>query len=145
MWHWRRVKKGMKKSLFNKQRKLCVCVCTYIHIYGLERSLREGNGDTLQYSCLENPMDRGAWQATAHRVARVRLSHLMAKPTCMYIYIYTHTMEYYSSMWKERMPSKSEREKQIPYDITCMWNLKYGTNERICQTERDSQTRRTDL
>ena len=30
---------------------------------------REGNGNPLQYSCLENPMDRGAWWATVHRVA----------------------------------------------------------------------------
>ena len=30
----------------------------------------EGNGNPLQYSCLENPMGRGAWQATAHRVAK---------------------------------------------------------------------------
>ena len=30
---------------------------------------REGNGNPLQYSFLENPMDRGAWQATVHRVA----------------------------------------------------------------------------
>ena len=29
----------------------------------------EGNGNPLQYSCLENPMDRGAWRATAHGVA----------------------------------------------------------------------------
>ena len=32
------------------------------------RSLGEGNGNSLQYSCLENPMDRGAWQATVHGV-----------------------------------------------------------------------------
>ena len=37
------------------------------------------------------------------------------------------------------------REKQIPYDITDMWNLKYGTNEPICKTETDSQTQRIDL
>ena len=36
--------------------------------------------------------------------------------------------------------SKSEREKQILYDITYMWNLKYDTNELISKTERDSQT-----
>ena len=30
----------------------------------------EGNGNPLQYSCLENPMDRGAWQATVHGVAK---------------------------------------------------------------------------
>ena len=38
-------------------------------IPGLERSPGEGNGNPLQYSCLENSMDRGAWQATIHTVA----------------------------------------------------------------------------
>ena len=33
------------------------------------RSPGEGNGDLLQYSCLENPMDRGAWQFTVYGVA----------------------------------------------------------------------------
>ena len=33
------------------------------------RSPGEGNGNPLQYSCLGNPMDRGAWQATVHGVA----------------------------------------------------------------------------
>ena len=36
----------------------------------LGRSLGEGNGDSLQYSCLENPMDREAWQATVHGVTK---------------------------------------------------------------------------
>ena len=35
-------------------------------IPGLGRSPGEGNGNPLQYSSLENPMDRGAWQATVH-------------------------------------------------------------------------------
>ena len=35
-------------------------------IPGLGRSPGEGNGNSLQYSCLENPMDRGAWWATVH-------------------------------------------------------------------------------
>ena len=38
-------------------------------IPGLGRSPREGNGNPLQYSCLENPMDRGFWQAVVHKVA----------------------------------------------------------------------------
>ena len=38
-------------------------------ILGLGKSPGEGNGNPLQYSCLENPMDRRAWQATVHRVA----------------------------------------------------------------------------
>ena len=41
--------------------------------------------------------------------------------------------------------SKSERERQIPDDITYMWNLNYGTNEPIYKTETDSQTQRTEL
>ena len=41
-------------------------------IPGLGRLSREGNGNPLQYSCLENPMDRGAWQATVHGVAKSR-------------------------------------------------------------------------
>ena len=39
-------------------------------IPGWGRSLGEGNGYILQYSCLENPMVRGAWQATVHGVAK---------------------------------------------------------------------------
>ena len=35
----------------------------------LERSPGEGNGYSLQYSCLGNPMDRGAWRATVHGAA----------------------------------------------------------------------------
>ena len=45
-------------------------------IPGLGRSPEEGNGTPLQYSCLENPMNGGAWQATVLRVtkSRTRLS-----------------------------------------------------------------------
>ena len=39
-------------------------------IPGSGRSPGEGNGNPLQYSCLENPMDRGAWWATIHGVAK---------------------------------------------------------------------------
>ena len=37
---------------------------------GSERSPGEENGNPLQYSCLENPMDRGVWWATVHEVAK---------------------------------------------------------------------------
>ena len=75
----------------------CVCVHTHIHIlhtYGLPQWLGgkestcqagdvglipglgispgKGNDNPLQYSCLGNPMERGAWQATIHEVAGVR-------------------------------------------------------------------------
>ena len=39
-------------------------------ISGSERSLGVGYGNLLQYSCLENPMDRGAYQAIVHKVAK---------------------------------------------------------------------------
>ena len=39
-------------------------------IPGSGRSPGEGNGNPLQYSCLENPMDRRAWQDTVHRVTK---------------------------------------------------------------------------
>ena len=58
-------------------------------IPGSGRSPGEGNGNPLQYSCLENPMDRGAWQATVHGVAksRTRLSDFTSNKWCT---IYTY-------------------------------------------------------
>ena len=51
-----------------------VCQCSrYKHtglIPGLGRFPGGGHGNLLQYSCLENPMERGAWQAVVHRVAK---------------------------------------------------------------------------
>ena len=41
-------------------------------IPGLERSSGEGDGFPLQYSCLENPMDRGTWQTTVHGVTKIQ-------------------------------------------------------------------------
>ena len=39
-------------------------------IPGSERSPRQGNGNPLQYSCLGNPTDRGAWQLTVHGITK---------------------------------------------------------------------------
>ena len=52
---------------------------------GLRRSSGEGNGNPLHYSCLENTMNREAWQATVYRVAKsgTRLKRL-SPPTCTY-------------------------------------------------------------
>ena len=43
-------------------------------IPGSGRSPGEGNGNPLRYSCLENPMDRGAWRATVHGVAQLDMA-----------------------------------------------------------------------
>ena len=50
-------------------------------IPGLGRSPGEGHGNSFKYSCLENPMDRGAWQATVSRVAQ---SQIKLKQLSMY-------------------------------------------------------------
>ena len=46
-------------------------------ILGSGRSPGEGNGNPLQYSCLENSMDRGAWQSTVHRSVVNSLKQLL--------------------------------------------------------------------
>ena len=73
---------------------------------------------------------------------------------------YIYKMEYYSAMKVQNNAirshmdrtrdshikwSKSERERQIPYDITYMCNLKYGTDESFYNIETDSQTWRADV
>jgi len=46
-----------------------------------------GNGNPLQYSCLENPMDRGAWRATVYGVTRLR-HDLATKPRPLYLLLW---------------------------------------------------------
>ena len=53
-------------------------------IPGSGRSPGEGNGTPLQYSCLENPMDRGAWWATIHGVAK---SQTRLNDFCVCVYV----------------------------------------------------------
>ena len=52
---------------------------TWVRFLGQEDSPGEGNGNPLQYSCLENAMVRGAWWAVVHGVARVA-HNLATKP-----------------------------------------------------------------
>ena len=54
---------------------------------GSGRSPREGIGNLLQYSCLENSMDRGTWQATVHGVEESDMSECV----CVYTHTHTHT------------------------------------------------------
>ena len=54
-------------------------------VLGLGRSAGEGNSDPLQYSCPENPMDRGAWLAVVSRVAK---SHTQLKQLSMHTLLY---------------------------------------------------------
>ena len=48
-----------------------ICQCRRLRFDPyVEKIPGEGNGNPLQYSCLRNPRDRGAWQATVHEVAK---------------------------------------------------------------------------
>ena len=73
------------------------------HIPGSGRSLGEENGKPLQYTCWENPMDRGAWRATVHGVSKSKIWLSTHSPPHTHTHI--HTMEYYSAIKKnEIMP-----------------------------------------
>ena len=61
-------------------------------ISGSERSPGEGSGKRLQYSCLENPLDRGAWWATVHGVPRVGHDLVTKPPLVMNV---THLLNPY--------------------------------------------------
>ena len=52
---------------------------------GLGRSPGRGNGKPLQYSCLENPMDRGAWQAIIHGVTELDMIERLTLSVCIKI------------------------------------------------------------
>ena len=62
----------------------------------LGRFLRRGNGNPLQYSCLENSMDRGAWHTTIHRVANswTQLSERACVHAHTHLHTYTHIIIY---------------------------------------------------
>ena len=56
---------------------------------GLKRSPGGGNGNPLQYSSLESPMDRGAWRVTVHKVAKSRTRH---DSICMISHVATNIL-----------------------------------------------------
>ena len=76
-------------------------------IPGLGRSTGGGHGNPLQYSCLENPMDRGAWQAAVHEVAksRTRLSNF---PFDFHFHALEKEMATHSSILAWRIPGMGE-------------------------------------
>ena len=69
----------------------CQCEC---RIRGLGSIPGEGNGSPLQYSCLENPMDRGAWQAAVHGIVKswTRLERLSTQQLFGSIYLVLTTV-----------------------------------------------------
>ena len=66
-------------------------------IPGLGRSPEGGNGNPFQYSCLKNPKDRGAWEATVHWITKSR-THWA---TNFHFHIYTHSILYLHWPWRK--------------------------------------------
>ena len=70
-------------------------------------SFGEGNGTPLQYSCLENPMDRGAWKAAVHRVAESQ-TRLNDFPFTFHFHALEKEMATHSSVLAWRIPGMGE-------------------------------------
>ena len=99
-------------------------------IPGSGRSPGKENGNPLQCSCLENPMDGGAWQATVHGVVRVRQDLVTKSPPqvvgCMFshILIFAWKLKFYH--WQQMLSIVFTEERDSP----CSFVRKYlpGTN-----------------
>ena len=63
---------------------------------GIGRYSGVGSGNLLQYSCLENSMDRGAWRATVHGVTKSCSQKLQSKLVMLCMYVCKHTV---GTMW----------------------------------------------
>ena len=70
-------------------------------------SFGEGNGTPLQYSCLENPMDKGAWWAAVHGVAKSQ-TRLSDFPFTFHFHALAKEMATHSSILAWRIPRKEE-------------------------------------
>ena len=96
------------KSQAHTHTKKNNCIlCNSIYMNILEESNREGNGTPLQYSCLENPMDGGAWKATVHGVAKSR-TRLSDFPFTFHFHALEKEMATHSSVLAWSIPGTGE-------------------------------------
>ena len=79
---------------------------------GSGRSSGEGHDNPLQYSCLENPIDRGAWWATVHGVTKSQtwLSNLACT---QHVHVYVYPMKYKNEL--------SSEQEDIQRDFSSLW------------------------
>ena len=78
----------------------------HCHCRGHGRSPEEGNGNSLQYSCPDNSMDRGAWWATVHRVAKSQ-TRLSDFTFTFHFHALEKEMETHSSVLAWRIPGRA--------------------------------------
>ena len=77
------------------------------HLPGAKLWREEGNGNRLLYSCLENPMDRGAWWAAVHGVVKSR-TQLSNFTFTFYFHALEKEMATHSSVLAWRIPGMAE-------------------------------------
>ena len=89
----------------------------------------EGNGNSLQYFCLENSMDRRAWWPTDHRVAK---SH-----TCLSEYLHGHVCVHtYMYVWESKVEITLYRLIQHIFLACCKWNIIWHLAPSLCVLEK---------
>ena len=98
---------------------VCVCVCVYMYVCTY---IGEGNGTPLQYSCLENPMDKGAWWAAVRGVARSR-TRLSNFTFTFHFHALEKEMAPHSSVLAWRIPGMGE-----PGGLPSMGSHRVGHN-----------------
>ena len=95
-------------------------VATSISKWGISTQDREGDGTPLQYSCLENPMDGGAWWAAVHGVAKSR-TRLSDFNFTFHFHTLEKEMATHSSVLAQRIPGTGE-----PGGLTSMGSHRVG-------------------
>ena len=94
-------------------------------IPGSGRAAGGGNGNTLQYSCLENSMHRGAWWATVHGVAKSQTQLSMCVCLCTHAHVHTHTHAQTHTYTHSSLPASFV----VPHR---MWDPSSLTRAQIC-------------
>ena len=94
----------------------------------LGRSLGEGNGNSLQCSCLENSMDRGAWQVTVQGVTKSQ-AHLSNRATAAHVCIHTRHAWYLQIAWALNLEYFNITDFLCPLVsfISCMNSIRRGS------------------
>ena len=96
---------------------------------GSGRSSGGGHGNPLQYSCLENPIDRGAWQATVHSFTELDKAEWLNNHTHIHTKMCIFHMQNIFSNWTHMYPvlrSKNrtfQHNRSLPHAFTPYWNL----------------------
>ena len=87
--------------------KFALKIRSYFFLQGNSRLYKEGNGTPLQYSCLENPMDGGAWSAAVHGVAKSQI-WLSAFPFTFHFHALGKEMATHSIVLAWRLPGMGD-------------------------------------